>query len=141
MEFIRNPQVAYRTLTEDRLVSPTISVLGSIENFDLTQTGVFGLYTTPANKLGFALGVMVVATLVDTVTTVPQLSIGIASGETDILALEPLTNFDTLGDTWTNWVVLSKARNTAPYEIVRMNLTGATATRLLGSIYLLGFEV
>jgi len=140
MELLRSPQVAYRTLTTDRLINEPVNVLGKLTNFDLTQTRVFNLYTTPSNKLGFVLGVFCQAILADTVAGVPQISVGIASGETDIFPQETLTNFDTTGDVWSNWLVLSKARNSIPTEVVRLNITGATANKLLADIYLIGFE-
>jgi hypothetical protein len=137
---IRSNQVAFRTLAPDRLVNLPIDVLASLTNFDLTQTRVFDLYQTPLGKLGFVLGIFAQITVADTVTTVPEISVGIASGENDIFAQEPLTTFDTLGDVWSNWLVLSKARNSKQQEAVKINVTGATATKLLANIYLIGFE-
>jgi hypothetical protein len=137
---LRSPQLAYRTLAPDRLINTPVDVLGSITNFDLTQTGVFNLYTTPSYKLGFTLGIFCQATAADTVTVVPQISVGIASGETDIFAQESLINFDTVGDVWSNWLVFSKSRNSLATEVIKINVTGATATTLLANIYLIGFE-
>jgi len=137
---LRNSQIAYRTLTTDRLINVPVDVLASQTSFDLTQTRVFNLYTTPLGKIGFILGVFVRAIVADTVTVVPQISVGIASGENDIFAQEAMTDFDTVGDVWSNWLVLSKGRNSLPTEIVKLNIVGATATKLLADVYLIGFE-
>jgi len=140
MEMLRSEQVAIRTLAPDRLVKLPINTLASQSSFDLTQTRIFNLYTTPVGKIGFILGIFVSAIVADTVTVMPQISAGIASGENDIFAQEALTDFDTTGDVWSNWLVLTKARNSRQQEIVKLNVTGATASKLLANIYLIGFE-
>ena len=137
---IRSGQIGLRAVAPDRLVNTPIDVLASNKSFDLTQTRVFNLYFTPTNKLGFVLGIFVKATLATGVTVVPQISVGVTTGETDIFPTESLTNFDTLNDVWSNWLVTTKAINSAPGSIVKINVTGATATALFADIYLIGFE-
>jgi hypothetical protein len=137
---LRSPQVAYRTLTTDRLIDVPVDVLASLKNFDLTQTRVSTIYEAPAAQFGFVLGIFVKITAVDTLTVVPQISVGITSGENDIFANEPLTGISAVDDVWSNWLVLSKARVSLNSEQVKLNITGATANKLLANIYLLGFE-
>ena len=137
---VRSGQLGLRSMGSDRLVNLPIDVIASNTNFDLTQTRIFNLYFTPTNKLGFVLGIFVKATLATSVTVVPQISIGITPGETDIFPTEPLTNFDTVNDVWRNWLVTTKAINAAPGSIVKINVTGATATALFADVYLIGFE-
>ena len=137
---IRSGQIGFRAVGSDRLVNTPIDVLASNTNFDLTQSRVFNFYFTPTNKLGFVLGIFVKATLATNVTVAPQISVGVTPGETDIFPIEPLTNFDALNDVWSNWLVTTKAINSAPGSVVKINVTGATATALFADIYLIGFE-
>jgi hypothetical protein len=138
--FIRTGQVAFRTIASDRLTNPPVDVLRFQSSFDLTQTRVFDLYTIPANKNGIVLGIFFEAVSASNVTVVPTVSVGISSGETDIFPAESMLNFTTLGDVWSNWLVLTKAQGAVATEIIKLNVVGATADRLLADIHLVGFE-
>jgi hypothetical protein len=137
---LRGPQTSFRSIDAERLVFPAIDVLSSVSNFDLTRTRIYELYTAPINKLGFVLGIYVQAVVATNVTVVPQISVGIASGEDDIFPVENLATFNAVGDTWSNWLVMSKARASKQNQSVKINITGATADKLLAHVYLLGFE-
>jgi hypothetical protein len=137
---ISNYQIAYRALAPDRLVNIPIAALRSQTSFDLAQTRVFNLYTIPAGKNGMVLGIFFEAIAADSVTVAPAISVGIASGEADILPSESMLNFDTVGDVWSNWLVLTKARGASATEVIKLNVVGATATKLLADVHLIGFE-
>lgn len=51
-----------------------------------------------------------------------------------------MLNFTSLGDVWSNWLVLTKAQGASPSAIVKLNVTGATVDKLLADIHLVGFE-
>lgn len=136
----RSSQIAFRTLTADRLILPPVNILNTITNYDLTQTRTFDLYTAPLSKIGIVIGIFVQAVIATNVTVAPQISLGVASGENDIFPVEPLTGFDTTGNVWSNWLVMSKARLVNPAQIAVLSVTAATADKLLANIRLVGFE-
>lgn len=134
-------QIEQGGLAADRLVNIPVQVLASRSGATLTSTIVSELYSVPSGQIAIILGIIFEATSVDTVTTPPEVSVGIASGETDIFPNETMINFDSLGNTWSNWLVFSKAKAAIGGETVKMNLTGATANILISNIHLIGFLI
>lgn len=138
---IRSPQIAQNTLDAELLVNAPVQVLSSLSNVNMTTTQVSSLFLVPTGKIVIILGILFEATTANTVTVVPTMSLGIATGENDIFATESLVSFDTVGDTWSNWLVFSSSRAGIAGEEIKMNIAGATATSLVADIHLIGFLV
>jgi hypothetical protein len=107
----------------------------------MTSTMISELLVVPTGKVAIILGILFEASAANTVTVPPTVSLGVASGENDIFAAEPMQNFDTVGETWSNWLVFSQARAASSGESAKLSITGATATTLLSNIHLIGFLV
>jgi len=138
---IRNEQIQLATLTGDRFTDTPIEMVASIYGLDLAQSGVTNIYTVPTGVFAVVVGVIIEAIEASAVTVVPSVSIGIVAGETDIFDTEALQDFDTLGDTWSNWLSFSTGRAAAESEVIKINVTAATATQLLGNVHLIGFTL
>lgn len=138
---IRSPQIVQNTLDAELLVNAPIQILRSLFSVDMTTSQVSSFLVVPTGKIAIILGVLLEATAANTVTVVPQISLGIATGETDIFSTEALVAFDTQGDTWSNWLVFSSSRAGIAGEEIKINITGATATSLIADIHLVGFLV
>jgi hypothetical protein len=140
---IRNKQIIPDTVALDKLSNIPIVSLASFNSVDLTLARLpIPLYTVPSGKTAVILGIGLEATQATNVTVVPQISVGIAAGETDIFDVEALVDFDETQDMWLNWLVLSKGRAATSGQVVKLNLqTPATATTLTAGIHLMGFLV
>jgi hypothetical protein len=138
---IRNKQITERDIATDRLVDIPVQILATRYGVDMTTSNVFSIYPVPADKITIILGILVEATVANTVTTAPSLSVGITSGETDIFDTEALVDLNAVGETWSNWLVFSHSRAATPGEDIKVNLMGATAATLTADIHLIGFEV
>lgn len=140
---LRNIQIVPGTIPLEKLTNVPIISLASFNTVDLTLARVpIALYTVPTGKIAIILGIGLEATQAVSVTVVPQISVGIATGETDIFDTEALVDFDETQDAWLNWLILSKGRAATAGQIVKLNLqTPATATTLTAGITLIGFLV
>jgi hypothetical protein len=138
---IRNKQIEQMDIDADRLVDIPIQILSPRFSVDMTSTLITELLVVPTGRVAIILGILFEATATNTVTVPPIVSLGIASGEDDIFAAESMQNFDTLGETWSNWLVFSNARAAIAGESIKLNITGATAATLVSDIYLIGFLV
>ena len=138
---IRSKQITQRTLDADRLVDFAVQILSSRYGVDMTTSIISELLVVPSGQIAIILGILFESTQANTVTVPAIVSVGIAAGEDDIFAAEPMQNFDAVGETWSNWLVFSHARAAAAGESVKLNLAGATASQLIGDIHLIGFLV
>jgi len=138
---IRSRQITQNTIDADRLVEIPMQILSSRFSVDMTQSFISELLVVPTEKIAIVMGILFEATVANSVTVPATVSLGIASGETDIFAAEPMINFDVAGETWSNWLVLSGARAATAGQSIKLNLTAATATALAANIYLIGFLV
>jgi len=139
---IRNDQVTVRNVSSDRLLRRPVEILATRTGVDLTQTADYQVYIVPANTTLVVVGIGMEATVVDTPSMVPSVSLGIDTGVDEIFAVEPLVDFNVVGDMWSNWVLgksqaLSVGQTTGTY--INLSITGGTATTLTGSFYLFGF--
>lgn len=141
MAGLRSNQITQNTLFNELLVNTPVQVLSSRNSVDMTITQISSLFLVPTGKTVIILGVLIEAATANSVTVVPTISLGIAGGENDIFPAESLVDFDTVGDTWSNWLVFSNARAGTAGQEIKMNITGGTATFLVANIHLMGFLI
>lgn len=136
---IQNRAITVGTLDTDRLVDIPIQILSSRFGVNMTQSFISELLVVPTGKIAIIMGILFEATVANSIAVPAIVSLGIASGENDIFAAEPMQSFDTAGETWSNWLVFSSARAATAGQSIKLNLTGATATTLISDIHLIGF--
>jgi hypothetical protein len=138
---LRGEQINSETIGVDRLSFNTVRIL-STTSVDLTDAEITNLLTVPPNEITVPLGLLIEATTATNVTIDPQVSLGINGAADDIFALEIMVDFITVGDIWTNWLVLSNSRAAIDYQFIKLNVqTAATATALLAKVHLIGFLI
>jgi hypothetical protein len=138
---LRGKQILQGNIADDRLVNIPIKVLGSRIGVNLTTDATVSMFVVPSDKKAVVLGILVEATNANTVTVVPQISIGIASGEDDIFSIEPMVDLNATGDTWSNWQLFSQSVIGNASQEIKYSLTGGTATTLIGNLHLMGFLI
>jgi hypothetical protein len=138
---LRSKQITERDIDVDRLVDLPVQILSSRFGVNMTTTMISELLVVPTGKTAIVLGIMFEATVADTVTGLPAVSLGIASGEDDIFDQEIMQSFNVVGDTWSNWLSYSHGRAAATGESIKVSITGATATTLISNIHLIGFLI
>jgi len=139
MTLFRGPQLDFTDINEDRLAKETTHALGAVTGIDLTTTGVTTVFTAPSGKIALIFGVLLEATDADTVTVVPQISLGLNPSTTNIFPTETLINFDTTGDLYLYWANVHKAVTVVDGGILDLDVVmAATATTLDVTARILG---
>lgn len=143
MAGIRGPQVEPKTIETNRIIPDLAASLATVGDIDLTSTGQTTLYTVPAGTSKvLVLGVVIAATYANTVTVVPEVSIGVSPSTDDIFAVELLTGFDVTPETYTFWGNLNTGHIATTGESIILNVsTAATATGLVAAARLIGIEI
>jgi hypothetical protein len=134
---ITGPQVGQSEITFDRMVNPTSFALATDVSVDLTSTGATSLFT--ASRKTYILGVILRSDAANTVTSPPQISVGINPITDNVFENESMVNFDTVDDVYTFWSNLNTAfvMNVSDQLDINVN-TAATATTLTAIAYVVG---
>lgn len=120
--------------------SPNLVVkLATVNNINAKVVGTTNLYTVPVDKRCVVTKVVTRCTNGNTVTGVPTLGVGIASGEIDIMPSTALTGLDTTDEIYNyNIAGISAVGNNN--DVIKLGIdTGATATAMTISVDLLGY--
>jgi len=137
---IRGPQVGQSEITFNRMVDTTSHALASNVNVTLTATGTTALYT--ASQKTYILGIVLRVITANTVTVLPQVSVGVNPITDDIFANETLVNFDTVNDLYHFWGDLNTARVlNATDQLDLVVNTAATASALVAVVYVVGIAL
>ena len=121
------------------IVSPVI--LSATPEIDAKVAVTTNLYTVPAGKICVICSVIIRVTAADTITVVPTLGIGVAAGEDDIISSAPLTGLDSAGEMWKGDVE-GTAVTVAAAGVIKLGIdTGATATTMIITVYLVGYLI
>jgi hypothetical protein len=139
---IRGPQIQEANVEVDRLQNITSHAVSSVVDINLTTTGLTTLYTVPSGNKFLILGVLLQAQTADTVTGDASASIGISPSTTDVFAEETLLGFNSATSTYQFWANLNKAVIANAGDVIRLDVTtGATATNLTATAYLIGLLI
>jgi len=137
---IRGPQIEPFDLQLDRLANITSAVLSITASIDLTTIATTALFT--ATQKTYVLGVLLRVTTADTVTAVAEASVGVNPSTNNVFANEPLINIDAVDDLYTFWNNTNTGTilNTSQQLDLSVN-TGATATTLVATAYVIGVQL
>jgi hypothetical protein len=136
---LRGPQISEGTLAEDRLVRTTAYVLDTTASIDLTSTGTTTIYTAPSTKTALIFGVILQVTTADTVTVVPDASIGLNPSTDNVFAVETLTSLDAVDELYHFWANIHKAVAISNGGVLDLDVdTAATATTLTATARVIG---
>ena len=135
---LRGPQIAEGALTEDRLVKRTAYALETTASIDLTTTGTTTIYTAPADKTALIFGVILQVTTANTVTIVPNASVGLNPSADNVFAKETLTTLDAVDELYHFWANVHKAVAVSNGGILDLEVEGATATALVATARVIG---
>jgi hypothetical protein len=117
------------------------ALLSSTTAINAKTVATTNLYTVPAGKTAIITGVIFHCTAADTVTVVPTLGVGVAAGEIDIMPSTSLTGFDALNELY-RYSPEGTYVSVAAGGVIKVGIdTGATATTMTISAYLMGFLV
>ncbi len=114
-------------------------ILSTITGIDAKVIGTTNLYTVPTGKSIVITNAIIRVTVADTITVVPTLGIGIAAGESDIVAPVALTGLDATTEYW-RFSVEGIAKVAGSGEVIKLGIdTGATATTMTIAVELIGY--
>ena len=138
---IRNEQITINDVAADRLINLPVQVLSSRTGLNLLTTQTLEIYQVPLATTSIVLGLFIEITAVNTVTAPPHIRLGIAAGEDDIFTPEALNGVDTLGESWSRWLLFSSSRAATASQFIKLGVEAGSATALEASVYLLGFNI
>lgn len=118
-----------------------VALLSTTASINAKTVATTNLYTVPAGKKAIITDIILHVTAADTVTVVPTLGVGVAAGEIDIMPSTSLTGFDALNELY-KYSCTGTYVSVAAGGIIKLGVdTGATATTMTISVYLMGFLV
>lgn len=137
---VRGPQIEPFGLQLDRLANITSASLATVASIDLTAVATTALFT--ATQKTYVLGVLLRVTTADTVTAVAEASIGVNPSTNNLFANEQLVSLDAVDDLYIFWNNANAGTilNTAQQLDLSVN-TGATATTLVATAYVIGVQL
>ena len=139
---IRGNQIAPQTLTEDRMANITSYQLASQSGISLTAAVTTPIYTVPTGVTALITGIILEVTAADTITSNPEVSIGVNPSTTNIFATEPLIALDTVGKVYYYWANLNNAVVAVAGSQIDLDVSiAATATALEVTARILGILV
>ena len=136
---IRGPQFKYRDIEVDRFTNNILSVITSINAFDLTAAATTGLYTVPASNTLLLSGIIIRVTSSSNVTVDAQVEIGVNPSTDNLFAVETLVQTRDFNDLWSFWADKSTNVVIPGGETIDLTVvTGAAASSLYADIFLIG---
>lgn len=136
---IRGPQFKYRDIEVDRFTNNILSVVTSVNAFDLITAATTGLYTVPASNTFLLSGVIIRVTSSSNVTADAEVEIGVNPATDDLFAAETITQTRDFNDLWSFWADKSTNVIISGGETIDLTVvTGAIADSILADIYLIG---
>lgn len=122
-------------------VTVSDSILSVTSAVDMKVVATTNLYTVPVGKSAMITKVIYKMNTASAITVGPNVGVGVAAGEDDIIYPQAITGFDASGE----YFVLQNdgtSRLATAGNIIKVGVdTGATATTMLVDIYLFGFLI
>jgi hypothetical protein len=137
---IRGPQVEPYDLELDRLANITSASLSIIAGVDLTAIATTALYTAPQKS--YILGVLIRVTAANSVTVPADASIGVNPSTDNLFAEEQLISLDVVDDLYGFWANVGTGTIlNASDQLDLVVTTGATASSLIATVYVIGTQL
>lgn len=122
-------------------VTVSDSILSVTNAVDMKTVAATPIYTVPVGKSAIITKVIYVMDTASAITIGPNVGIGVAAGEDDIIFPQAITGFDASAE----YFVLQNdgtSKVASAGDIIKVGIdTGATATTMLVDVYLLGFLI
>lgn len=116
-----------------------VQLLSTTTGIDGKTVATTNLYTVPSGKTCIITAATIRVTTASSITVVPTLGIGVASGESDIFASTGLTNLNATGKIW-RFVGQATYVAGQAADVIKLGIdTGATATTMTIAIDLFGY--
>lgn len=113
--------------------------LSTTTGVNLNTTGVTPLYTVPVGKSARITQVVFTVTSASSPVGEPEIGVGVAAGEDDILRSEPIIDLSTVDDSWVS-IITGKARKASAGAVINLGIdTALTSGSLVVDVDLIGY--